>query len=78
LKVYCCTLAGRDEGMVAAPSRAVAAELLGLSLYELKTYGHEANDADEAVALTAPGEVFRKKDGFAGTGPWVKVTAAKE
>jgi hypothetical protein len=75
LKVYCCTLAGRDEGMVAAPSRKVAAELLGLSLYELTTYGHEANDAEQALALAEPGAVFRKVDGFAGTGQWEKVGA---
>lgn len=70
LKVYCCTLGGRDEGMVAATSRKVAAELMGLSVYELTTYGHEANDADEAIALAEPGVVFRKIDGLAATGAW--------
>lgn len=74
LKVYCCTLGGRDEGMVAATSRKVAAELMGLSVYELATYGHEANDADEAIALAEPGVVFRKVDGFAATGEWRRGT----
>ncbi|ELG7182096.1 TPA: hypothetical protein ACP3ZG_001587 [Pseudomonas aeruginosa] len=78
LNVYCCTLAGRAEGMVAARSRKVAAELLGLSLYELTTYGHEPTDADEAVALGAPGAVFHRADGFAGTGPWVLSKPAPE
>jgi len=77
LKVYCCTLGGRDEGMVATTSRKIAAELLGLSIYELVTYGHLANDADEAVAMAQPGIVFRKIDGLAGTGKWIRYSASK-
>jgi|GEM_PF-4490379 hypothetical protein len=35
LKVYRCMLGGRAEVMVAAGSRKAAAELMGLSAYEL-------------------------------------------
>lgn len=61
---------GRNDVMVAAPSRKVAAELMGMSMYELATYGHEAIDADASIALAAPGVLFRKTDGFESTGNW--------
>lgn len=76
LKVFCCTHAGRHEVMVAATSRTRAAELMDMTHHELKTYGHEANDKDEAVAMASPGAVFFKEDGLASTGDWVLLRPA--
>ncbi|MCW4647287.1 hypothetical protein [Pseudomonas aeruginosa] len=76
LKVYCCPIAGREEHMVAAPSRKAAAELLGLSVYELTTYGTDASDTEQVIALAEPGAVFRKGDGFSGSNAWAMVRPA--
>lgn len=76
LKVFCCTLAGRNDAMVAAPSRKVAAALLELSLYELTTYGADASDDEQAIALAEPGAVFRKRDDFVGCGGWERLLPA--
>lgn len=75
LKVYCCTLGGRDEGMVAATSRKVAAELMGLSVYELTTYGHDANEDDEKVAMAEPGVFFRKADPYTAEAKWQRAVS---
>lgn len=77
LKAYRCMLGGRAEVMVAASSRKVAAELLGLSTYELATYGDEAIGEDAAIALTAPGVVFRKADGLSQKGEWEQIAPVK-
>lgn len=76
LKVYCCPIAGREEHIVAATSQKAAAEMLGVSLYELKTYGMDASDTELVVALADPGAVFRKGDGFSGSDVWEKVRPA--
>lgn len=76
LKVYRCMLGGRAEVMVAASSRPVAAGLMSLSAYELKTYGDEAIGEDAEIALAAPGVVFRKADGLALTGEWERIAPA--
>ncbi|RNF58474.1 hypothetical protein EFK68_03605 [Pseudomonas aeruginosa] len=76
LKVYCCTLGGRDEGMVAATSRKVAAELMGLSVSELTTYGHDANEDDEKVAMAEPGVFFRKADPYAAEAKWQRAVSS--
>lgn len=75
LNVYCCTIAGRHEDMVAATSRKGAAALLKLSVYELTTYGFDANDEEQEIALSAPGTVFRREDAISGTGEWTKLEA---
>lgn len=76
LNVYRCMLGGRAEVMVAAGSRKAAAELMGLSAYELATYGDEAIGEDAEIALAAPGVVFRKADGLALTGEWDRICLA--
>lgn len=73
LKVYCCPIAGREEHMVAAPSRQAAAELLGVSLYELITYGIDASDSEQVIALEKPGAVFCKGDGVSSSDTWAMV-----
>lgn len=65
-KAYTCIVGGRGELLVAAPSRKVAAALMGLSLHELTTYGLGASEEEEALALNSPGTVFWRPDAFAG------------
>ncbi|MDU4254557.1 hypothetical protein [Pseudomonas sp.] len=67
LKTYCLNLDGIYNVMVAASSQRAAAELIGTTVYMLRTWDAGFNDTDEALALSEPGQVFRKK---AISGAW--------
>ena len=66
LKTYCMNLDGIHNVMVAASSQRAAAELIGTTVYMLRTWDAGCSDDDEALALSEPGQVFRQK-GIDGT-----------
>lgn len=72
-KVYCVNLDGMHEVMVAAPSQKEAAKLIGTSVYMLCECAAGVNEQDEQLALSKPGQLFRK---MGINGPWQRVAAA--
>lgn len=61
LRTYSMNLDGTHNVLVAAPSQKAAAELIGVTVYMLRTWDAGHNEADEALALSEPGQVFRQK-----------------
>lgn len=61
LKTYSMNLDGTHNVMVAASSQRAAAELIGTTVYMLRTWDAGYNEDDEALALSEPGQVFRQK-----------------
>lgn len=74
LKTYCLNLDGTHNVMVPASSQQAAAELIGTTVYMLRTWDAGYNDEDEALALSDPGQVFRQKG---TTGAWERWTPPK-
>ncbi|HBN9243600.1 hypothetical protein [Pseudomonas aeruginosa] len=74
LKTYCLNLDGTHNVMVAASSQQAAADLIGTTVYMLRTWDAGYNDEDEALALSEPGQVFRQKG---ATGAWERWTPPK-
>lgn len=72
-KAYCVNLDGIHEVMVAAPSQKEAAKLIGTTVYMMREWDAGVNDQDQQLALSKPGQLFRKK-GINGT--WEQVAAA--
>lgn len=70
LKTFTMNLDGIHNVLVAAKSKAAAAELFKCSTYQLTTYGSEASDEEEVLALSAPGQVFRQKGIGGKWEPW--------
>ncbi len=74
LKTYSLNLDGVHNVMVAAKSQAAAAELIGTTVYMLRTWDAGYNEEDEALALSEPGQVFRQ-NGI--NGAWERWTPPK-
>lgn len=72
-KAYCVNLDGIHEVLVAAPSQKEAAKLIGTTVYMMREWDAGVNEQDEQLALSKPGQLFRKK-GI--NGPWQQVAAA--
>lgn len=71
MKAYAVELDGLHVLMVAAPSKTVAAALIGTTVYMMTMWEGAVNEADEAVALAAPGVVFRRR--MNGVESWQEV-----
>ncbi|HDS0960524.1 hypothetical protein [Pseudomonas putida] len=72
VKPYAVELDGLHVIMVAAPSKKAAAELIGTTSYMMTQWEGGMNEDDEAIALDAPGTVFKKR--LTGESTWQKVT----
>jgi predicted nicotinamide N-methyase len=68
---YAVELDGLHVTMVATTSKKAAAALIGTTPYMMTAWEGGINDADEAVALAEPGQVFRKR--LIGSEPWHRV-----
>lgn len=62
LKIYKGCFDGTTDWLVAARNQKEAAELFGVSVYLMRTYGYGPEDpgADDAFAVTQPGVVFSR------------------
>ncbi|WNZ87550.1 MULTISPECIES: hypothetical protein [Pseudomonas] len=72
-KAYCANLDGIHEVMVAAPSQKEAAKLIGITVDMMREWDAGVNDHGELIALSKPGQLFRKK-GI--NGQWQQVATA--
>jgi hypothetical protein len=71
VKVYWGNYDGRHYAMVAAKNQREGAAAIGTSLYDFRNfYTEAADDADRAVALTAPGTVFLQE--MQSQKPWTQ------
>lgn len=70
VKVFAVNLDGVHNVMVAAPSLKAAADLIGTTVYLMRTYDAGVNDEDKAVALATVGQVFRQEGINGAWEPW--------
>jgi hypothetical protein len=67
LRVYQCRWEG-FEWVVAASSRSIAAQLIGMPLHPMKEFGQLSTyQVARALAMSAPGSVWRREN---STDPW--------